>query len=266
MYGYQEGNTGELVVGITLFLLFLAVIPGLFIWILVRNLDNLSDAQIREQYGAMYFQLALDDKDSKLPGQQNHHVYIQPFVFFVRRSLFMAITVYAFDYPCQQMQLHSLTILAYLIYIVAAESNLYEDEQRNRVEVIAEMLNLMAVCTLQQCTRGNEFNDSQKHSISIVFLTTLALLVLLSITYAVYSLLQRRRAKKRQNELLDQRDKNFEEYRKWFKQMKEIEAFELARAEHRARNFLNVQLERAKRRRDRANNSAAFVLRKKSAN
>ena len=42
-------------VGITLFLLFLAVIPGLFIWILVRNLDNLSDAQIREQYGAMYF-------------------------------------------------------------------------------------------------------------------------------------------------------------------------------------------------------------------
>ena len=74
----------------------------------------------------------------------------------------MLITVYLFDYPCQQMQLLILMTLAYISYIVYFPSNLFEDVHRYRVEVIAELLNMMAVCFLFQFSRGNEYNDSQK--------------------------------------------------------------------------------------------------------
>ena len=55
------------------------------------------------------------------------------------------------------MQVHIGLTLAYLCYILSAESNLFEDVHRNRVEVIAEFLNLTAVCILFQFTRGDEY-------------------------------------------------------------------------------------------------------------
>ena len=103
------------------------------------------------------------------------------------------------------MLLHILMTLAYLLYIVYAPSPLYEDIHRNRVEVIAEMLNLAAVCTLAQFCRASEFTKSQLSAISIQYIVILALLVILIITYAVYA--------RRVQKSADQRKKYLNELR-----------------------------------------------------
>ena len=121
----------------------------------------------------------------------------------------MTITVALFGYPCLQMLAHIVLTLAYLCYVLSAQSNLFEDVHRNRAEVTAELLNLMAVCTLQQFTRGGEFNETQRLWISIVFITCLVLLILLTLTYAVYSLVRDCKAKRRDKELLDSKEKNY---------------------------------------------------------
>ena len=76
MFGHSEGRTSELLGGIALLLLFAVVIPGIYIWLLVRHLDNLDKAPVKQKYGTLFTQLALDDQASKLEGQQNHHIYI----------------------------------------------------------------------------------------------------------------------------------------------------------------------------------------------
>ena len=57
-------------------MLFSVVIPGIYIWILVRNLDNLDSNEIKQMFGTLYLDLALDEDDSEEPGKQNHHIYI----------------------------------------------------------------------------------------------------------------------------------------------------------------------------------------------
>ena len=60
----------------------------------------------------------------------------------------MAITVSVSHRPWLQLMLLIFLTMAYLIYILQAKSILFEDENRNRLEVTAEALNLMAIVLL----------------------------------------------------------------------------------------------------------------------
>ena len=165
VYGLRDNEMAELIGGVVLFFVFAALIPGIYIRLLVKNLDELNKAEVKEKYEALYLQVALDEQSSELEGKQNHHVYMQPVVFLLKRTFFMLVTIYLFNYPCLQMQVHILMTLAYLCYILYAPSPLFEDEHRNRVEVIAELLNMTAICILFQFTRGEEYNETQKQAI-----------------------------------------------------------------------------------------------------
>ena len=53
----------------------------------------------------------------------------------------------------------NLLTMAYLCYILQAKSNLFEDDNRMRLEVTAEALNLIGTALLMQFCRGDEYDE-----------------------------------------------------------------------------------------------------------
>ena len=53
----------------------------------------------------------------------------------------------------------NLLTMAYLCYILQAKSNLFEDDNRMRLEVTAEALNLVGAALLMQFCRGDEYDE-----------------------------------------------------------------------------------------------------------
>ena len=81
---------------------------------------------------------------------------------------------------------------------------MFEDGHRKRLEVTAELLNLVATVTLMQfCRGGEEYDEDSQMWISILFITTLALLTILSIAYAVLKKVEERRDQRRLTELYE---------------------------------------------------------------
>ena len=76
---------------------------------------------------------------------------LYPLAFFYRRTAFIVVTVYLFDYPAMQMILNQLLTLAMAAYLLHDRS-LFESRSQKAVEVGSEVFFLMSCLFLQQFT------------------------------------------------------------------------------------------------------------------
>ena len=65
MYGFEDDETGEIINGMALLFVFAVLLPGIYIRLLVKNLDELDKVEKRKKFGSLFAQLALDDQSSE---------------------------------------------------------------------------------------------------------------------------------------------------------------------------------------------------------
>ena len=99
----------------------------------------------------------LDDASSKIEARWNHKIYRHPLIFMYRRTIFILITVFLFDYPTFQFMAHQVSSTAYMIYIMSRQ-HLFESALQQYVEVAVELMHFLLVAILQQTCRSIELS------------------------------------------------------------------------------------------------------------
>ena len=115
------------------------LLPIFYAKLLHKNANQLNDLHQVSSYGTLYNGLNLDPKA--------HWIWSYPLVFFVRRSLFVVVTVYFFDWPSMQMAIHLLMTLGTILYY--AYGNRFDDNQRRWMEIMTEGLLFLFSSLLQ---------------------------------------------------------------------------------------------------------------------
>ena len=94
--------------------------------------------------------MGLEQKDSKnhKVGSSYYAIWLYPLLWMLRRSIFMAITIFLFDYPILQFAANYFLSMAYIAYLVHQKA-LYEDGKRRFVEVFTEFMILTSTVLLQ---------------------------------------------------------------------------------------------------------------------
>jgi hypothetical protein len=97
-------------------LIVLNLLPLLFAKVLHRNRETLDSEDTLAKYGALYE--GLNTKETKgSPPKKKRAVWLNPLICMFRRSLFILISVFLFEYPVMQMVGHCLLTLANAIYV-----------------------------------------------------------------------------------------------------------------------------------------------------
>ena len=125
-------------------------------------------------------------------------VILYPLIFMLRRSVFVAYSVWLGDHPAIQMVCHNVTTLLYLTILIS--DGIYASRHFKVIEVGSELLGLLIAAMLQQC---QVFSDvaSNLH-ITVGFLASLSLLLFLNIYHMVATLIVNYREKKRLQRML----------------------------------------------------------------
>ena len=93
-------SAGALDITVAVLILFvLNSIPIVLSKLLYNNTDMFEDEMFTKKYGTLY-------QGRNVSQDRDHNIFLSPLVFFYRRTLFVAITVFLFDYPSMQMISH----------------------------------------------------------------------------------------------------------------------------------------------------------------
>mmetsp|Transcript_21882 Transcript_21882/g.29288 ORF Transcript_21882/g.29288 Transcript_21882/m.29288 type:complete len:170 (+) Transcript_21882:728-1237(+) len=105
--------------------------PLVFVCVLKKNKKRLGEDESRLSYGAVY--------NGKNVSDDNQHAWLYPMAFFWRRCGFIAATIFLFDYPLMQMNVHYvLTMIS--VAILAYNRKAFESRGQFLVEVGSEFL------------------------------------------------------------------------------------------------------------------------------
>ena len=102
------GETMDKGVGIAILTLVNGA-PIVFYIVVERWKDKLESEEARKSFGSIYAGKSLRDKD--------HLAGLYPMQFFWRRALFIAATVFLFDYPLMQMYAHFLLTMISIVIL-----------------------------------------------------------------------------------------------------------------------------------------------------
>ena len=84
------GGSGEIILAVIVLVLITSA-PIFFFYLLRKNRNTLGDEKQRKVFGALY--------QGKNIQKEAKHDYIYPLIFFYRRTLFIVVTIFLFDYP-----------------------------------------------------------------------------------------------------------------------------------------------------------------------
>ena len=104
-----------------------------------RKRKSLDDDRVRRSIGSIY--------EGKNTTRDDHKVHLFPILFFWRRTCFVIVTVFLFDYPALQMSAHyALTMLSATMLL--ADERAFESKLQRNVEAGSEFLMLFSSISL----------------------------------------------------------------------------------------------------------------------
>lgn len=137
----EKAMTDMLVASITLAIINLS--PIVLCWVIYRYRNSLMEEDNRKAFGTLYQGRKTEDK--------NHRIMLYPIAFFYRRTIFVAVTIYLFDYPAMQMIVNQVITLAMAGFLLH-ETSLFASRSQKIVEVGSEVFFLISCLFLQQFT------------------------------------------------------------------------------------------------------------------
>ena len=158
-------------------LAFTNCIPVAFYIIINRRRDDLQIERNKLMIGALYKGRNVTVSD--------HKAQLYPIMFFWRRGLFVAATVYMFDHPVIQMSAHYLlTILTIIIYLKDRFG--FDSPAQRFVEIGSEIAMLVISVMLAQFMDLSLDEAYQIEMMQIVSLGGFGVLVTLNLVYIVW--------------------------------------------------------------------------------
>ena len=142
MYATEKG-AGDIATSIGL-LTLLNGAPFVFMFALRSNKKTLAEQETIKSIGAIYAGKNVESK-------QDHYLWLYPMVFFWRRTFYIVITVYLFDWPGVQVQAH-LVLSLISAGILAVDPSAFESTAQKMMEVGSEALLLFSSICLAQFT------------------------------------------------------------------------------------------------------------------
>ena len=187
---YKESSSvGSTFVAALLFVGFTIVVPIVLIRIVYINRASLHELKMILKYGTMYSgRRVIDLIDER-------RVWVYPFIFFVRRTLFAIATVSLFEYPSLQVIVHQFLTMATLIYL-CNDSRMFMDNSQRVTEIISELFLLLISVLAIQFERYKNSDDEVKN-LEISIFISLGLLMLFNTMFLIYGIFIDRRESKR---------------------------------------------------------------------
>ena len=155
IYAFNDATTDQKVISITI-LVIINILPIFYARVLKKRRTKLHQLKNRSTIGSLYEgfyryreqvkrRLRLDkSKKFKLI----RRTYIYPMAFLWRRSLFIVLTVWVFDYPVLQMAGHLYLTLFNMCLLIGLKEN-FLSKQRMLTELFAEGMTLVASIWIQ---------------------------------------------------------------------------------------------------------------------
>ena len=196
--------------------------PIIFYCTVRANRSKLGDEEIQKVIGAIYMGKNIE--------KANSNAGLFPMGFFWRRTLFVVVTVYLFDWPSMQMIAHQvLTVL--LIISLVADKSAFESTSQKTIEIGSElMLHFSSIMLAQFCIR--DYTDAQLSMAEVWTLIFFGSLVLLNVTFIVYVFVKDCKEKRRKKRL----EKLKTEHSIKMTEQKIVQKVRLAKKKHRKKD------------------------------
>ena len=125
------------------------MLPLFYAYILHKRSDKLHKDKNKGTIGTLYegFVRNKEGKSEKAV-KKKRHAYIYPMAFLWRRTAFIVITVWLFEYPVLQMAVHIWLSLFNLCLLAGLKEN-FTTKQRLFVELFVEGMSILACIWLQ---------------------------------------------------------------------------------------------------------------------
>ena len=181
-------------------LLFFNLSAVFFALLLCCKRKDLNRPGVQDRIGSLYLGLKTD-KCSTL---------IQPMIYVLRRSLFVACSFFLLDYPSLQVQALITLGLCYIMYL--SHAVVYEDPGTKRFEMYNEIFLLACCYVFMLFTNSGQLDPEVRPYLGIALLAVIVLLLLYNFTIIVRSNVQKvcrnrylKQLKKRQTLVLNER-------------------------------------------------------------
>ena len=146
-----DSNAGNIFVAV-LTLIAVNVAPVICCIVLWRNKEKLEEEENRKSFGSLF-----TGRNIK---QADHRIMLYPLAFFYRRTVFIVITVFMFDYPALQMIVNQLLTLFMIVYLIYESHSLFANRSQQIVEVGSEIGYLVCSLFLQEFTNLGHSQES----------------------------------------------------------------------------------------------------------
>jgi hypothetical protein len=164
------------------------LLPLLYTYVLIKKGDSLHTEETTKRYGTLYAGLRLNRMENP---EKRQRVWIYTMSFMFRRSLFMVLTVFAFDYPIVQIVSHIVLTLVALCYLL--NGPLFERRSQQYVEVLNEVLLLIISILISACL--NATTPEAKVTLGDSILALLGLMFLINFSYIGHKVVTSKKAK-----------------------------------------------------------------------
>ena len=111
--------------------LFLILCPLLFLYVMIKNRNDLGKPSVKARIGTLYLGLR----------PERDHVPSYSMVFILRRLIFVAITFALFNFPGIQIQVFTYVSILYIIYI--SHMYFHDPKSAKSIEMLNEALFLL---------------------------------------------------------------------------------------------------------------------------
>ena len=157
-------------------LIILNISPIIFYKAMKQSEDKLSEEETKKVIGSIYMGKNINKVD--------HNAHLFPMAFFWRRTLFVAVTVFLFDWPSMQMAAHHV-ITVIMIALLVTDNTAYDSTSQKIIEVGSELLmHFTSIMLAQFGVRS--YSAEQLEMIEVMTLVFFSSLILLNVIFIIY--------------------------------------------------------------------------------
>ena len=194
-FRFETNDKSQILIAVFIFVT-MNLVPLILSRLLYKLNDELHSIQNKNKYGSIYTK-------RNVSNERKHRAWINPLVFFFRRTFFIFATVYQFEQPAMQMIIHyvlSTITIAYLSY----DKHMFISELERAVEITAEVFLMLISALIQQLMVLSHSKETVK-ALEVMILAAIGLFVTCNLVHLIYTLIANRRLKKRRKALEESR-------------------------------------------------------------
>jgi len=175
-------------------LIVLNFAPIVFLKALNSRKEALATEEAKKSFGSIYIGKNTNEKTGI-------KAYMFPMAFFWRRTLFVVVTIFLFDWPSMQHIAHQVLNLITLVFLIA-DNTAYETVSQRVIEVGSELfLHLTSIMLAQFADLS--YTEEELDKIEVVTLLFFSCLIILNIVFIIHVAIQDCKEKKRKKIIAD---------------------------------------------------------------